>query len=76
MVLVATIWGVHPRPTKEGVIPFPLCESLLLKKFRTRLGLGYLTVSSSFGIQEGRNFSPGRAWKRGSLSKVQEKRST
>ena len=33
-----------------------------------------MIVSSSFGIQEGRNFSPGRAWKRGSLSEVWERR--
>ena len=38
------------------------------------MGGGYLIVSSSFGIQEGRNHSPGGAWRRDSLSKVWEKR--
>lgn len=52
---------VFTRLPKEGPLPIHTVWKLCS---RTRWGLGCLIVCSSFRIQEGRNFSPGRAWKR------------
>lgn len=68
-----TLTGLYPRPTKE-VLSHLHCVKACSRESskpggRERDG-SYLIISISSAIQEGRNFSPGRAWKRDSLCKV------
>lgn len=58
---------LYPGPTAEGVILLHcvrVCSRL--EKVENKVGIWRLDCFSSFWIQEGRDSSPGRAWKRGS----------
>lgn len=61
---------LHPRPTAEGVILLHCVRVCSRReKVENKVGIWRLDCFSSFWIQEGRDSSPGRAWKRGSQSK-------
>lgn len=55
--------GLCPRPAEE--VPLP---RFALEKVKTGWGFGDLIVSSSFRIQEGRDYFPWKSLERGSPS--------